>query len=1185
MTESGFRPINEMHSALGNAQAWRVSRLVDTWFGERPKRMMKFKSDVFLLNWQRVFRSAVPLLCFVVLLPCASIAQSQPTPRDQPQSAVVISRTGGETVRFASEGQFRELLVGQILVDGDVVRTGSTGAVALLFVDRTAMRLHPNTELSIRQVSNAQSSLELTSGKVWARTPRESNAPITVQTPSAAAAIRGTDWVLSIDADNVTSVLVYDGQVDLSNSQGSITAASGSGASAARGGVPRSVQVFNLAERQQMLFSVTPGAAANAIIQFERAANGETPEPVAYRDGIGLLRAGRLQEAAALLERSAPGFDPQRASAARWIAAFARAGGGAPIRNQARGGGAVDRFADAYLSAYRGDLAKAAAGLETVHDSPVALAEAVKFAVYLDRFDEARRLLAQLQTVAPDTHQALSAEAFVKTIIDGNPSTAVILYRRAVVLDSQDPTLLSDLAMAEHRVGHPVEAEAALRRALTLAPGDTDILANLVVVLLDQYRVAEAGDIVDQLIQSAPGAFPTLAARAQVDASRTDNVAAEASALQALSAQPGAAENSILLAIAAHRAGDDVRAQQELDAAARLDPNNPNIPAIRGTIALDNARADEAIIAALEAERLFRQNLAADLLSADRKSGSILTSAFQNIGLTDWARDIGDRSHDPLSAASLFSEALNPRPTIAFEDLSSDPSDSFIPSSELQGLLLDPLGAVGRLRHSDITRKPFLDAEISMTVDPDNSNHRFHAGTLTGFTTAPVPLGFYFDGAIENDGDTSDLDRVSFEDSTLLVVAEPGARLGLMAFRSAGTEEDGLNVSVFEEEENDFSKTNFSFSGLGASYRLRERSILSFYMSKFDLDQVSTTEEIDPDFDNFATGERLDVSRNTDFYALGYRGDGARGTWFAGYEFQDDTINVRTDTFTFDDQGAKFEFEPTIVTLGQRGSRAYVQRRQDFGGRFELKGDFGVYHTNVKASGTRPWSPRVGLGATLAPGHRIRIAGIRDVWLGEESLAPSTTLGLFPIGAPLDPGGSTVAGIFRYDGTISNRFHLSLEHQSLKYTKLSFDAGDIETDVDEARMHRTDLRSNLWLGGGVGAFASVAVTNSKVRSGAGQGFGIIGVPEREAAVGLTWVHPSQLRISAQARHIGERVGNVDGTVLDPVWTVDASLAWEPFDKRLKLAVDARNLFNADFQSNFDQGSAGRSIAITAAMRF
>ncbi|SNR87052.1 FecR family protein [Puniceibacterium sediminis] len=1125
-------------------------------------------------------------LSLVVFYPSISYAQGAPVSRSQAQSAVVISRVGGETVRFATETDFQELVVGQVLVDGDIVRTGQTGAVALLFVDRTAMRLHPNTELAIRQVSDTQTSLELTSGKVWARTPRETNSPITVQTPSAAAAIRGTDWTLSVDAGDVTSVFVYDGEVDLTNAQGSISAGAGTGVSASRDGAPQSVQVLNLTERQQMLFSVTPGTAANAIIQFERSVAGHGPEPDAYRQGIRFIRAARFDQAATLLERSASTFDPQRATAARWIAAFARAESGAPISGQGRGSGAVDTFARAYLAAYQGDLARAAAALVPIHSAPVALAEAVRFSVYLDRFDEARRLSAQLQTVAGGTAQALSAEAFVKWIVDGNPSEAVKLYRRAVALDTENPTLLSDLAMAEHTVGHPIEAEAALRKALTLAPGDAGILANLVVVLLDQYRVAEAQRVADQLTKSSPGAYTTLAARAQVDISKTDNLRAEESALEALAAQPAAAENSVLLAIAAHRAGHDVRAQQELDAARRLDPNNPNVPAIRSAIALDYARADDAIVAAMEADRLFQLNLAAERLSANRKSGSILTAAFQNLGLTDWARDIADRSHDPLSASSLFSEALNPRPTIAFEDVSSDPSDSYILSSELQGILLDPLGVVTRLRYSDISLKPFFDGEISATIDPDEATSRFYTGTINGFTTTPVPLGFYLDGIFESAGDISSPSRMTAENTTMILVAEPSARLGLTAFRVAANLKNGVAGPFFDLGVNTNSDVKFSFSGLGASFRLQERKVLSFYASVFNFEAEFTNEETRDFFgDLYVEIERSRPSSKTDFFSMGYRGDDASGTWFAGYEYMKDTTSFRTEYFEVYEFGDEFHFGSVDYQTKQTGSRLYIQRRQDFGGRFQVEGDFGLHYVRVDGTGTEPLSPRVAMGVTIAPGHRIRLAAIRDVWLYDESLAPATVLGLFPIGAPVDRGGTTVARIFRYDGTFSNRFHLSLEHQSLTYTNLSFDSADIDTNVHKATMERTDLRGEMWLGGGLGAFASAAVTRSNIVSGAVEGSSIFGVPDQEAAVGFTWVHPSQLKISAQARHIGSRVGNADGTKLDPVWTVDASLTWQPLDKRLQLSIDARNLFDADIQSSFDQGSLGRSIAVSAALRF
>lgn len=68
-----------------------------------------------------------------------SFAQSQPV------SAEVISRVSGETVQFSSEGPFGELGMGQTLGAGDSIRTEAGGAYGLLFLGRTAMRLHTNT--------------------------------------------------------------------------------------------------------------------------------------------------------------------------------------------------------------------------------------------------------------------------------------------------------------------------------------------------------------------------------------------------------------------------------------------------------------------------------------------------------------------------------------------------------------------------------------------------------------------------------------------------------------------------------------------------------------------------------------------------------------------------------------------------------------------------------------------------------------------------------------------------------------------------------------------------------------------------------------------------------------------------------------------------------------------------------
>jgi outer membrane receptor protein involved in Fe transport len=228
-------------------------------------------------------------------------------------------------------------------------------------------------------------------------------------------------------------------------------------------------------------------------------------------------------------------------------------------------------------------------------------------------------------------------------------------------------------------------------------------------------------------------------------------------------------------------------------------------------------------------------------------------------------------------------------------------------------------------------------------------------------------------------------------------------------------------------------------------------------------------------------------------------------------------------------------------------------------------------------------APRLGFGATLFPGHRIRAAHIRDVNLGAMTLSPSTVLGLYPIAVNQDVGARTRANIFRYDGTFANRFHLSLEHQSLRYSNANFGRDLASEDLDSARFDRTELRGEAWIGHGVGAFASMVWLNSEVQNE--RGASLPGVPDREASLGLNWVHPSRFRASARVRYAGERPGYFRGETLEPVWTVDAAMSWETSDKRMQFSASATNLFDANVQRSFGLGREERSISVNAAIRF
>ncbi len=92
----------------------------------------------------------------------------------------------------------------------------------------------------------------LQSGTIWARAERGGEG-LTVETPAAAAAIRGTDWTMTVDGGK-TSLIVLEGLVELSNEFGSVSVAQGEAAVASIGQAPTKVVIVDPDDREQMLF-------------------------------------------------------------------------------------------------------------------------------------------------------------------------------------------------------------------------------------------------------------------------------------------------------------------------------------------------------------------------------------------------------------------------------------------------------------------------------------------------------------------------------------------------------------------------------------------------------------------------------------------------------------------------------------------------------------------------------------------------------------------------------------------------------------------------------------------------------------------------------------------------------------------------------------------------------------------
>ncbi len=119
--------------------------------------------------------------------------------------------------------------VDEKLADGNLVKTGANGWVALLFPDGSVVTLAPSSTFKVRLLEYHRGgqwrsrSFTLLAGRMWARVSgkfgRDSRCK--VHTPSSVAAVRGTRFSVAYDPSNKTTYLACsDGQVDVTGFTG-----------------------------------------------------------------------------------------------------------------------------------------------------------------------------------------------------------------------------------------------------------------------------------------------------------------------------------------------------------------------------------------------------------------------------------------------------------------------------------------------------------------------------------------------------------------------------------------------------------------------------------------------------------------------------------------------------------------------------------------------------------------------------------------------------------------------------------------------------------------------------------------------------------------------------------------------------------------------------------------------------
>lgn len=749
--------------------------------------------------------TALPLVAVGISLP----ASAETVARSGPIAGAVIARKSDEEIRFIDVSDWRSVDLKQDLVSGDVLRTNGNGQLAILFSDRTQIRLGRNSSLVVKQITsgtNADTVLELQSGSIWARAER-GGAAVSVETSAATAAIRGTDWTMTVDGSK-TSLTVLEGEVEFSNPHGSLQVKQGQAAAATLGQAPHRVTIVESDDREQMLFYLQPRDAflnmrtspepvaklrADADRIAALPANNRTAEEwltlaesqlalegqqkaretlvilrgkslsPAQRARIGLIEAviaaseRRYADAATLFAKVEPRLDKQRRSIALYGGYYARslANPDKTISLPRPTGDVSEVFLRAYAVGFLQDTKAAIKVLAEAErrfgDRAEIPAYRAWLAMFLNDRAQVKEALDRALALDPREPVALEVRAHYRAGIEGNSDGAISDVQQIIGITPGSASAWNLLGTLQSDRGGNREAEAAYLKAVELEPDSPVVLINLALFYLDTGRMDAAKRAIDKAVELDPSLGPGLIVRGMYHLQSGEVDKAIEDLLAGTVADPSYSQGQLLLAAAHFEKGDRVPGMQALDNADRLDDNDPAIAAMRTAIAIDNYDSVGAIRSAQDyVKRARARGGQYSALGANQDAGSSLNGAFRFQGMNAWAEYYSDSVFDPFSGTSYIDQTVRGSTDIFANDFAYGTdlfNNSFNDrtfSSLLQGLMLEPHVIASRTLTPELLSRPFIESSIGGGFTYGGSDMGYTTeAEVQGYNNRPFPVSFY----------------------------------------------------------------------------------------------------------------------------------------------------------------------------------------------------------------------------------------------------------------------------------------------------------------------------------------------------------------------------------------------------------------------------------------------------------
>ncbi len=689
-------------------------------------------------------------------------------------SGEIVAIQGSGEYRVSAAVNWTPAKLKQALEGGSFLRTADASTFSLLLADTTQIKLGPNSMFQVKEVAappgQMTTNLNLQKGKAWTQAKGigplagRGTTGLSVNTPSAAAAIHGTDWVIEVDDAGRTTLTVLSGEIVLANAEGSVTVRRQEQAVAEIGKAPEKRLLLDAQDRVQWLATYRPDWTRYPEI----AAQPALRQTIAAQDFAAAN--------AALAKLPAP----------------ARA------------------LIGAEFALLAGDVAKAASLLERAPADtrlPVLKARAE---LYRGRFAAARSALSEHLAKNPQDREAWLMLGELERL-DGHAQAARTAYEQAAALSDTDgqPQIglgkvaaeREDIPPARHWLTQALAAGAPARGEL----GQLESLADN----LDGARAH-----LDARRAEAPDDVAALAGLGLLELKAGDPDAALATLARAQAVEPRHARAAMLAGIAYYQQGRVDAARTTLQRAADLDPRDPLPHLFLAQIARDRFEAGAALDAARNAARLMPNLKSLNQLANDQKGGANVGSALAFFGLESWALSLAQQAYYPYWAGShLF--------------LADRYHGEFARNTELMaGFLADPTVFGADPKASPLVAKPGHYQSLGLRMASNGDSRAVEPSfTANGLSTSGRPFAYFVEG-IRTDLSPRDYPFDATADTLSFGLGvKPSSELSLFAYGSRFSS-DGRNLPLPNAITATHISGEDSRLDLGGSYRLGPEALL-----------------------------------------------------------------------------------------------------------------------------------------------------------------------------------------------------------------------------------------------------------------------------------------------------------------------------------------------------------------------